>query len=477
MSMQRLSMVFFMALILGTGTSPLWAQASDESTATQTEAPPVPPAQPQAAEDDLRQAYQKEYAFLEAQRRDLQQRLNAFRQQAQQSVSQEESRINELEGAVISLESRSDRINNLLTEAERRIQSVEDNRQVLDATFQQADASVEEYGIEVLDGEQFTGLQDAAKIETLFNVGLDLVRRLGSIREEAGVFYQVDGTETEGRILRIGNVAAYGVGDQVSGPLAPAGENRLKLWPAAEQTDTARAIAAGRQPDSVDVFLFESTASAIEQQRDETVIETINSGGTIAWIIVGLGAVALILILLRVVFLQRASASTEKIVAAVGDDVRRGDREAALQKLKSHKGSTARVVGSAIRNLDRDREHLEDIVSEAILHESAHLNRFGSFILVIAAVSPLLGLLGTVTGMISTFDVITEFGTGDPKLLSGGISIALVTTEIGLAVAIPTLLFGNLLSGWATRIRDDMEKAALRVINIYEDRKRGSAAV
>ncbi|MEM1082143.1 MAG: MotA/TolQ/ExbB proton channel family protein, partial [Pseudomonadota bacterium] len=97
------------------------------------------------------------------------------------------------------------------------------------------------------------------------------------------------------------------------------------------------------------------------------------------------------------------------------------------------------------------------------------LNRFGAFILVIAAVSPLLGLLGTVTGMISTFDVITEFGTGDPKLLSGGISIALVTTELGLIVAIPMLLVGNLLSGWAEGIKDNMEKATLRIINQYSE--------
>ena len=107
-------------------------------------------------------------------------------------------------------------------------------------------------------------------------------------------------------------------------------------------------------------------------------------------------------------------------------------------------------------------------MAEQILHESAHLNRFGAFIIVIAAVSPLLGLLGTVTGMISTFDIITEFGTGDPKLLSSGISIALVTTEVGLAVAIPALIFGNLLSGWAESIKDDMEKAALRVMNLYK---------
>jgi biopolymer transport protein ExbB len=72
--------------------------------------------------------------------------------------------------------------------------------------------------------------------------------------------------------------------------------------------------------------------------------------------------------------------------------------------------------------------------------------------------------------MITTFDIITEFGTGDPKLLSGGISIALITTEIGLIVAIPALIFGNLLSGWAENIKDSMEKAALRVINLEQAR-------
>ena len=208
-------------------------------------------------------------------------------------------------------------------------------------------------------------------------------------------------------------------------------------------------------------------SSEVEQKGTQGVFETISDGGVIGWIIFFLGLLALTLVILRAIFLGRAGASTGKILDDISSHVRRGDQEAALSVLKKRQGATARVVASAIRNLDRDREHLEDIVSESILHESGHLNRFGSFIMVIAAVSPLLGLLGTVTGMISTFDVITEFGTGDPKLLSGGISIALVTTELGLIVAIPTLLFGNLLSGWAERIKDDMEKATLRVTNQY----------
>jgi len=110
---------------------------------------------------------------------------------------------------------------------------------------------------------------------------------------------------------------------------------------------------------------------------------------------------------------------------------------------------------------------MESIVYEAILQESGPLDRFGSAILVIASIAPLLGLLGTVTGMIETFDMITEFGTGDPKLLSEGIAIALVTTELGLIVAIPTLLLGSLLTSWSRSIKRDMEHSALRIINVF----------
>jgi biopolymer transport protein ExbB len=85
--------------------------------------------------------------------------------------------------------------------------------------------------------------------------------------------------------------------------------------------------------------------------------------------------------------------------------------------------------------------------------------------MVIAAVAPLLGLLGTVTGMIATFDIITEFGTGDPKMLSGGISEALVTTEFGLIVAIPAVLLGNLTKGWAEGVQGELEGQALELLN------------
>lgn len=430
---------------------------------------------PQINETDamarLQAAYQKEYAFLEAQLRDLRQRSADFEKEASRSEADKEAKIDRAEGDWINMQSQSERTQSLLTEAERALESIDDARTTLEATFLQAESTLEPYNIEELTSGTYLSSPDGARIGVLFGQALKLLERIGKLFEAPGAFFLSDGTEVQGTILRIGNIAAYGISDSGNGALAPAGEGRMKIW-SQPAIDSAQALAAGQTPATLGAFLFESESKAIEEHAGKTLLGVINSGGTIAWIIVALGLVGLILVILRFVFLRNAGAATGEIVLKVGAMVRKGKVEEAMDACKSFKGATARVVYMAVKNLERDRTHLEDIISEAILHESSHLNRFGAMILVIAAVAPLLGLLGTVTGMITTFDIITEFGTGDPKLLSGGISIALVTTEIGLAVAIPALLAGNILSGWSESIKDDMEKGALGVINQYKEHRR-----
>lgn len=463
------------ALLISLFSQMLVATAIAQEATDQTTAEPSPVAAPQVSEtdalDQLEAAYQKEYAFLEAQLRDLRQRSADFGRESSRAQAEKQAQIDRVEGEWINLQSEAETVQAMQVDAERTLEAIDDARTTLEATFLQAESTLQPYDMEALSTAEYLSSTGGQRISTLFGQTLDLLGRISRVYEVPGSFFLGDGTEVEGRILRIGNVAAYGISDSGSGALAPAGEGRLKVWsqPAAE---TAQALAAGQTPSQFGVFLFESESKAIEEQAGKTILAVINSGGTIAWIIVALGMIGLVLIIFRFMFLRNAGAATDKIVFQVGALVRKGKVEEAKEACKKFKGATARVVWMAVRNLERDRAHLEDIISEAILHESAHLNRFGAMILVIAAVAPLLGLLGTVTGMITTFDIITEFGTGDPKLLSGGISIALVTTEIGLAVAIPALLAGNILSGWSESIKDDMEKGALGVINQYKEHRR-----
>jgi len=462
--------------------SSVWAQEEDaaetqssDTAAAQTETTPATkaePINPQKTRDELETAYQKEYAFLDAQLNDLRARKAEFEASSAKAQQDKQASIDRVEGEYIGAQTRSERINEMLEDAERQVIAAEDSRSTLEATYLQASATLEDLlATDGSDAWRFNPeAADSVNIASLFETTFGILKSQGSLRREAGSFFLVDGTEVQGEIIRIGNIAAFGVSGEKGGALAPAGDGNLKIWSASDSA-TAQALAKGDSPGTVKVFLYESVSKAIEEQAGKTIIGVIDSGGLIAWIIVALGALAAVLIVLRSIFLRNASASTGRVQEEVGSLVAAGKLEAALKACKQLKGSTSRVVASAVRNLDRDRAHIEDIVSEQILHESAHLNRFGAFIIVIAAVAPLLGLLGTVTGMISTFDIITEFGTGDPKLLSSGISIALVTTEVGLAVAIPALIFGNLLSGWAESIKDEMEKAALHVINLYTIRK------
>jgi biopolymer transport protein ExbB len=126
----------------------------------------------------------------------------------------------------------------------------------------------------------------------------------------------------------------------------------------------------------------------------------------------------------------------------------------------------ARVIKAGIACCDMKREEMENALQEAILKEIPPMERFLSTLGMLAAIAPLLGLLGTVTGMIDTFHVITMHGTGDPRLMSGGISEALVTTMLGLSVAIPLMLSQTLLNRTVDNRIGEMEEKAVALVNI-----------
>ncbi len=460
-----------LALWLLALTEPSQSQSADELNSTEK------PTEQEAVEvvtqaPSLEQAYQREFAFLQAQRRELQARLDSFKSRSAAEQDEIQSQIELLEGDVVAVRAQAQRLDDLVFDSEQAVETARSNVDVLTSTLLQADITLED----AFEAPASEATPAPADFEALFGAASDTLMSAGQVSERPGTFFALDGTEVSGQIIEVGRIAAFGLSETVQGALAPAGGGAYKVWESSGGQRTAQALADGQKPDAITLFAFESLANEIEAGADKSLIEVIQSGGLIGWIITLLGLVGVGLVIARIQFLRAASASTETLVAAVASQVSEGDRAGALETLKQFKGATARVLATAIRNLDREREHLEDVISESLLNESSTLNRFGAVIIVIAAVSPLLGLLGTVTGMISTFDVITEFGTGDPKLLSGGISIALVTTQLGLIVAIPLLLAGNVLSGWAERIKDEMEKSALHIVNRYVEGQVGRSA-
>ena len=129
-----------------------------------------------------------------------------------------------------------------------------------------------------------------------------------------------------------------------------------------------------------------------------------------------------------------------------------------------------RVIKVAHDNPDADVEALELRLGEAILKETPKFTAMLPFLKIISVVAPLLGLLGTVTGMIITFQAITLYGAGDPKLMAGGISTALVTTVLGLVVAIPMVFLHTLVQSRARRLTQILQEEAAGMLSERAER-------
>ncbi|AQQ09711.1 Biopolymer transport protein ExbB [Sedimentisphaera cyanobacteriorum] len=205
-------------------------------------------------------------------------------------------------------------------------------------------------------------------------------------------------------------------------------------------------------------------AHVIEETK-QTVWEHIQKGGPVMVPILGMAGLALLVAIWKWVFLSLVRKPSRKKFDELLDAVYKQDKELARVKAAQFKGPFGRMFNEAVEHLKEPAELIEEVMYETVLSSRLKLQRFLPFISICAASAPLLGLLGTVTGIINTFKLITVFGSGDVKTLSGGISEALITTEFGLIVAIPSLLLHALLSRKAKGIIDDMEKNAVALVN------------
>jgi biopolymer transport protein ExbB len=183
------------------------------------------------------------------------------------------------------------------------------------------------------------------------------------------------------------------------------------------------------------------------------VRERIDQGGVIGYIIIGLGLVTFALALLKLAYLV--------IVSLLIKRQRRAPEQARRDN------PLGRVLQVFKDNPRLDPETLERKADEIVLKESSRLERFLWAVKVVAVVAPLLGLLGTVTGMIRTFQAIQLFGTGDPKMMAGGISEALVTTMLGLIVAVPLVLMHSGLSSLVKRVVEVLQEQAAGLMVVH----------
>ena len=298
---------------------------------------------------------------------------------------------------------------------------------------------------------------------------------LASIQDIEGLWYELQREITEqGKIVKFTTEYATADGERVTSDVVRVGVFNLVFEDGYLQYDstTGNVTELQRQPEQSQ---YTGSAEDIMEASDgyvgfgldvtrggilallvesPTLTERVNQGGIVGYCIIALGIVGLLIAIWRWIGVTKDS---RNVTAQL-------DRQSA-----SMDNPLGRVLSAYDEAKGADVETVELKLHEAALKEMPDLTKGLLFIKVIAAVAPLMGLLGTVTGMIKTFQVITLYGAGDPKLMAGGISQALMTTVLGLVVAIPMVLLHTLVSGQSRKIVNILQSQSAGIVANHQE--------
>ena len=298
-------------------------------------------------------------------------------------------------------------------------------------------------------------IPEISEIETLWLMLQQEVAETGRVSRFSHLVTKADGTQEEVEVMRIGAFNLVSEGGYLEfnddGTIS-----ELLRQPEGKFLGTAGDMLAG-EADAVVGFGVDVTRGGILATLVDTptLTEKMHQGGYVGYAIITLGIIGVLIALLRLAALSTAS---RKVNAQL-------KRETA-----STDNPLGRVLAAYESNKTADTETIELKLSEAALKEMPALTKGLLFIKVVSAVAPLMGLLGTVTGMIKTFQVITLYGAGDPKMMAGGISQALVTTVLGLVVAIPMVLLHTIVSGQSRKVINVLQSQSAGLIAEHSEK-------
>ena len=294
-------------------------------------------------------------------------------------------------------------------------------------------------------------------IEEIERVWYEIMREMkatGEVSRFTATVINVDGTQTECDVVRVGVYNAV-CGNSYLEYVPTKGQYQfLARQPAGRYTSSAGRVSdadasSGYVSFSVDPSGPSGGALLANLVQNPSLVERINQGGLIGYIILAIGAITMLFAIYKYTMLWMTSRAVQEQLANDKPD---------------DSNPLGRVLNVGKTHMKDEIDRLELKLAEAIMGERPAIERGISFVKIVSVVAPLAGLLGTVTGMIITFQQITLFGTGDPKIMAGGISQALVTTVLGLVVAIPTTLAHSFLQSSARSVVDVLEEQATGIV-------------
>ncbi|XPV54692.1 MAG: MotA/TolQ/ExbB proton channel family protein [Halarcobacter ebronensis] len=304
--------------------------------------------------------------------------------------------------------------------------------------------------------EIFTKFSNSKKLPTIeeltsfWHTMLDEIIQSGQVSTyQASVILQ-NGERNIQDVTRVGVFSAFSNGNFLKYSNDINSLIELSTQPSSAYTSNAKDFEASS--NEIKSALVDPTRGTLFEMlgNNPTIIDRINQGGIVGYIIITLGVLGLLFAAYKIVFLNLIHTKIKKQQKNLED--------------YDESNSLGKIAGVFYKNVNDSINDLEIKIGEAILKETNHIKKGQSFVKLLAAVTPLLGLLGTVTGMIATFQAITLFGTGDPKLMAGGISTALITTVLGLVTAIPLLFAYTYISSKAEAIVSVLEEQSIGML-------------
>jgi len=300
-----------------------------------------------------------------------------------------------------------------------------------------------------------SSLASIADIERLWGMIQKEIVESGRVVRFSNIVTKADGQQEEMDVIRIGSYNVINENGYLKYNSSEGTLTELARQPESRYTGTTSDLMnadSGTVTFGLDVTRGTILGLLVESP---TIKDRIEQGGIVGYCIIALGIVGLLIAIWRWFGLT-------------------GDSRRVAAQLKRDTASTdnplGRVLAAYESNSSADTETIELKLSEAALKEMPGLTKGLLFIKVVSAVAPLMGLLGTVTGMIKTFQVITLYGAGDPKMMAGGISQALMTTVLGLVVAIPMVLLHTVVSGQSRKIINILQSQSAGLVAQHSER-------
>jgi len=431
---------------------------------------------------DVQEQAAKTKALLNQEKSKLRSKLASLKE----SVSGLEASLEEKRGELTTLQKKEQNLQEKLQSEREEVEAVQGT---LVAAAKNLDGLIQKSPLGPGMKEKVQGLRRVSKrqdlprmkeIKSVVNTAFRIIEDSGRIQRFSGTYTDAAGQERSGTVVRIGGMNALYHSQQGTGYLRPQRDGLGFMAAGGELSwltrREVRSFIAGDQ-DVVPVDISNGSVFA-QMSRERTLGEWVRAGGFLVWPLFGIAGLALILVGERLIFMLRIRSNADQIMERISQFAKENKWHACREYCETHWHSPlCRVLNKALDHVGESQQVVENALQEGVLGQLPRLERFLPTLNVLAAIAPLLGLLGTVTGMISTFQAITVFGTGEPKVMAGGISEALITTQIGLGVAVPIMFLHHLLDRRVDKIIGDMEEkgAAFSLLVLqkqeYKDKK------